>query len=317
MEEQKKNEIIRQANPLTESRQEFSRIEKNAYYCVVWQVRRDYIDKGSTDYPDMVVEIPESRLIDIGGKWHKNDAQEALMNLRKRDITIEQKDGSWMNCGFVNWSEYDAKKNVYRLQVSSKIMPYLVELSKKYTEYSLTVAISLKSVYSQRLYELCSQYKNTKKKTFFKMVSDLRTMFGCEKTYPNLSNFERKTIAKAQTELRKLFDAGQCDLYFDYLKEGRGEEAKYTFRIHFDGEEESAEEEAITLLNKAKGIYSVLLGIFPKDKKYAKRVYDFLCYHVEEISSVYDTLESLLKRYKKPDIAPVVRVVFEREKGIK
>ena len=317
MEEQKKNEIIRQSNPLTESRQEFSRLEKNAYYCVVWQVRRDYIDKGSTDYPDMVVEIPESRLVDIGGKCHKADAQKALMSLRKRDINIEQKDGSWFNCGFVNWSEYDAEKNVYRLQVSSKIMPYLVELSKEYTEYSLTVAISLKSVYSQRLYELCCQYKKMKTGTFWKLVSDLRSMFGCEKLYSSVSDFERKTIVRAQKELHKLFDARQCDLYFDYMKDGRGEKAKYTFRIHFDGEEESAEEEAITLLKKAKVIYGAMLSIFPKDKKYAKRVYDFLCYHVEEISSVYDTLESLRNRYEQPDLAPIVRVVLKEEKGIK
>jgi plasmid replication initiation protein len=38
-------------------------------------------------------------------------------------------------------------------------MPFLVELSSQFTTYSLSVAMSLKSKWSQRMYELCQSGK--------------------------------------------------------------------------------------------------------------------------------------------------------------
>ena len=43
MTEEKKDVLLRQGNPLTESRYKFSNYEKNAFYVVVKQVRRDYV----------------------------------------------------------------------------------------------------------------------------------------------------------------------------------------------------------------------------------------------------------------------------------
>ncbi len=34
---------------MTEGRYDFSKIEKNAYYCVVRQVRKDYIEDGKNN----------------------------------------------------------------------------------------------------------------------------------------------------------------------------------------------------------------------------------------------------------------------------
>lgn len=316
MAEEKKNEVIRQGNPLTESKQDFTKMEKNAYYCVVWQVRRDYVETGRTDFDNMIVEISESRLGDIADEHHKEDARKALMNLRKRDILI-RKGKSWFNCGFINWSEYDDEKGVYRLEVSSRIMPYLVEFADNYTEYSLTVAISLKSIYSQRLYELCCQYQKKKTLSFWKTIEQLRSMFVDKGAYQSVADFERGVLRKAKNELKKLFDEGQCDLWFEYLKEGRGEKAKYTFKIHPRNEPQTPEQEGVAIANKINAMYQVMRGIFPKDKKYTTRFREWLTFHLDKVDEVLDTLQSLLNRYKKPDIAPIIRVVLDREQGIK
>jgi hypothetical protein len=51
------------------------------------------------------------------------------------------KTDDWLTCGFINYAHI--KRNC-EIQVSHKLMPFLVELSSQYTTYSLHVAMSLK-----------------------------------------------------------------------------------------------------------------------------------------------------------------------------
>ena len=317
MADEKKNEMMWQGNPLTEGRYDFSRLEKNAYYCVVRQVRRDYVETGKKEFDNLIVEIPESVLSEIAGSDHTADAREALTNLRHKDINIFKEDGSWFNCGFINWSEYNAQKHVYSLEVSSKLMPYLVELSSCYTEYSLTVAISLKSKWSQRMYELCSQHKRERTRSFFKTIEQFRTMFMLEKEYPRVTDFQKYVITKPAEELKKAFEAGQCDLWFEYLKEGRGENAKYTFKIHTHDENKQTETDGFALANKIAAMVKVMQATFPKDKKYVERFSSWLNFNLDKVDDVFNLLTKLHKKYKKPAIAPVVRAVLEQEHSIK
>ena len=194
-------------------------------------------------------------------------------------------------------------------------MPYLVELGKQYTEYSLTVAISLKSKWSQRMYELCSQYKQ--KGCFFKTIEQLRTMFMLEKEYPRLPDFQKNTISKAENELKKMFEAGQCDLWFETLKEGRGKSTKFTFKIHTKEESKQAETDGLALANKINAMIKVMQATFTKDKKYVERFSSWLNFNLDKVDDVFALLTKLHKKYKKPAIAPVVRAVLEQEHGIK
>ena len=239
MSEKKKDIALCQDNVLTESRYNFNRIEKNCLYKIIEQVRNEYVEgsaKENGGIQNMFVTIQQEELEQITDKTHKKDAHDALIKLRKRDIEIWKEDGSWFNCGFVNWCEYDANTKSYKVEVSYRIMPYLVELARQYTTYSLTVAITLKSVYSQRFYELCCQYRNRIENDglagFHKTQQQLREMFCLEDKYPNSNDFNKRVIKKAQAELKASYDKKQCDLYFDVNIKGRGSEMCYDFKIH-------------------------------------------------------------------------------------
>ena len=71
MTEEKKDEItLYQANPLTESRYEFSPTEKNAFYIVIRQVRKNYVEREPprTEFENMRVEITPNDLVQIRGR---------------------------------------------------------------------------------------------------------------------------------------------------------------------------------------------------------------------------------------------------------
>lgn len=51
---------------------------------------------------------------------------------------------------FVNYVKHIKNKSYFEVQVSKEVLPYYVELAQNFTSYSMTVAIALKSTFSQR-----------------------------------------------------------------------------------------------------------------------------------------------------------------------
>ena len=97
--EEEKNEVLlRQGNPLTESRYKFSNYEKNAFYVVVKQVRKDYVEREPprTEFENMRVKITSRDLNLIGDKDHTKEAKRALRSLRDKTIEMEDKEGNWL-----------------------------------------------------------------------------------------------------------------------------------------------------------------------------------------------------------------------------
>ena len=309
---------IAQANEITESRYDFNRLEKNALYCIIRQVRKDYIETPTEqrEYSNMRIDIPEYMLAEIADKAHRKDAKDALISLRHRDITITYPDGGWLNVGFVNYARFDPKRKVFEVEVSSQIIPYLVNLASRYTVLSLTIAISLKSKWSQRLYELCCQYRNHLEKgipTFHKTIGQLRTMFSLEDKYPKLPDFKSRIIDTAQKELKESYENNQCDLWFEYTQVGRGEQANFNFVIHTREATQSQEKEFKEKRQMAYEIYKTLLSIFPKDTKYCDKCWKHLDFFPDKIEPLYGKLQRIMKDYTGVDRAKVARFMLEED----
>lgn len=308
---------IAQANVITESRYDFNRLEKNALYCIIRQVRKDYVETPREQpkaYANMHVAIADSVLSEIADDAHRKDAKAALVNLRHRDITIEDEIGNWLNVGFINWAKYDAKNKVFLVEVSSEIMPYLVDLARKYTVYSLTVAITLKSKWSQRFYELCCQYKNNLKNgtpSFRKNIAQLRKMFVLEDKYPKLPDFKKYVIDKAQNELKESYEAGVSELWFEYSQKGRGEDAEFKFIIHTRESTQAQQKEAKEKQEISFEIFKTLLSIFPKDLVYCEKCWHHLDMHPEHIMPLSAKLKRIMANYPKgTDRAKVTRYML-------
>lgn len=241
--------------------------------------------------------------------------KEALKSLRHRDIEMEDKEGNWLNVGFINYAKYDARRKVYEIEVSKTIMPHLVELASKFTEYSLTVAISLKSKYSQRFYELACQYRT--RRTFFLEQAKLRQMLMLEGKYTQNQDFKRKVIDVAIHELKEAYDAGQCDLWMEFAQEGRGKEVRYNFKIHTK-QDDAREQELFGEVRKlALYVYRRCKEIFQRDPKYCERILQHLDFNPDKIQQVFEKLTKMEKDYKGSDLAKLLRWVLREDFDIK
>lgn len=308
---------IAQDNALTNSKQPFSVIEKRCLYQVIYEVRKTHIDNGSGGAKDlfenMYVRMTASSLQRLGDEV--KDVYRALKSLRKKEIEIET-DNEWVLTSWILEARHDKKNNMYEVLVSRSIMPYLVELAKNFTAYDLTVAIALKSTYSQRFYELCNQYKNRNNRTFFLTVDHMRDMFCLGNKYQGGSDFRKRVLEIAQKELKELYEQGQCDLYFEYApkeKEGR-RVISYFFFIHTKSEEKPVDCKIVD--DCVRRITQILKIFFPRDKKFVVRVINAVKKRPDIAFDLVDKLEKKVLDYEKSEIPPIIRFVLSEDFGI-
>lgn len=217
---------IIQPNAITSARYDYSVTEKKVIYRIISHIQ-DSMKKGidETLFGDLVLFIPMQELVSSS---NYNRVKEDLKTLRKKSFEIiapEQIDKSgkgehgYLDVGFVNWTEYNKNTGMVEFEVSRRIMPYLIELAKGFTYYSLQVALSLKSVYSQRIYECCCRFRGYG--VWNISIEDFKIMLKIEKEKAYVGkdangNIKKRIIKVAEKEIKSLYDKGESDLYFVY-----------------------------------------------------------------------------------------------------
>jgi plasmid replication initiation protein len=227
---------IIQPNIITSARYNYSVTEKRVIYHIIKTVQ-DKMKSGISEtlFGDMLLSIPMEALVK-----HDNyrRVKDNLLSLRRKSFAIttdidptgKGEDG-FLIIGFINFAEYDSKTGKVEFEVSRKMVPYLLELAKGFTSYTLGVALSLKSEYSQRMYEFCSRFKDTG--VWNINIEELRKTLVLEDKYKLYSDFKRKILDRPQKEIKALSDKGDCDLYFVYEEKKTGKRiTDLSFRIY-------------------------------------------------------------------------------------
>ena len=92
------------------------------------------------------------------------------------------------------------------------MLPFLLNLQDRYTQYCFQDILPMKSTYSIRIYELLRSYFNLRKPITFSL-DELRHKLNCEK-YPRFSNFKQKVLDVAVEEINE-----HTDLFVEYKLE--------------------------------------------------------------------------------------------------
>ena len=308
-----KNVMISQANALTLSRYDFSRVEKNVLYVIFQQVRHEYVEGSMPEgrWKNLIVHISIEQFGKVAGEKHANYAWKSLQELGRKEVEFKDKEGipTWTH--LLNYAKDFREKGYYEVEVSKELLPYLVELVGNFTSYQLTVAMALKSKYSQRFYEICSQFKNLGR--FFLTQKKIREKFLLEKKYFQNQDFRRKVLDVAQKELKDFFDSKNCDLWFEYVQVGRGNDIQYHFRVHYHHERRQQE---VVQIENGERLYILgrLESCIPNDSKYRTRVKEHLELYVDDIRPIFCRLCELEAEGKKgADLARLLRYILRND----
>lgn len=276
---------IYQSNYITKARYDYTPLEKNIMYSVLAQINTD-----KTDNKYYRVSIKRlQKATDTKNSY--SDYNEAVERLMKKIITIPISNGNILKTALLSSVEYIKNKGIIEIGIESKLKPFLFQLKKNFTTYQLDAALTLKSKYSKRLYEMLSQFKDTG--TWIVSVLELKERFllydtitGKEK-FIKWSALEKYILKVAQREINN-----NTDIRFSYtkIKEGR----KYTkiqfnikqqpYQIGIDFKNDSPEDAE---LSKKEKLYKSLTGKYCLRKDQAKKV--LLNYTEKEIGKIlYD-----------------------------
>lgn len=252
---------IWQDNFITSARYEMSSLEKNILYCVLSQVKantpKDYIYKVSAK------DIGRN-----GENLNYENIRKATEKLLSRVLEGRLPNGNMLQVNFISHAEYLTNQGVIQIGISPMMLPFLIDLKANFTTFDLETALSLKSIYSKRIYELLSMYKNFDNKTFVRDVKDFKRSLdiinaktGKDK-YETFSLLKKNVLDVALNEINS-----STDINFSYVpiagsKQGKGrkpiEKLEFTVKSLVPRKTVSYDKvEAMPLLNRLINDYKL------------------------------------------------------------
>ncbi|MDR0605688.1 MAG: replication initiation protein [Bacteroidales bacterium] len=316
-----------QSNKITVANwQGWSVVQRRCYYLILGIILDFFVEKKTADIDNYVVNEKNVRIIFEKNKIltvreNITDAYKALFSLREKTFKIKKENSKgWIVCGFLNWAEYSGENNI-EVEVSFKILPYVLQLAQDYTIYQLRTALLLTSLYSQRFYEMCCRYRVD---GFFSFeIIYLREIMNIsEDVYSNFADFKKRVIESAAKELQDLYDNNNSDLYFTWDIDRASKIGKKITKINFYVHSE-AEADVITKLFTEHDyrwhIEVKLLTYFKINSKVLNSFYGWIIhnYNAPAMRRLFEKIIKIERRYQnRKEIIKVLRVMLRQDFGI-
>ena len=207
-----------QVNAITEAHYEMSTLEKNMVYMLMREFKED--DPAGKEYVVALADLEKAV-----GRIGRKELETATQNLIRRSYHIEKDNGDILIVSLMTVVMYDAIGKKLRIKISQNILPYFLALRSNYTKFELNIALSLRSKYSKRLYEMLSPHKEAGEfnisieelKWRLKLIDRKQKI----EKYSDFALFRKHILEVAQDELSK-----HTDITFIYKATKIGE--KYT-----------------------------------------------------------------------------------------
>lgn len=210
-----KNKYLVQHNALTMARYELISAEKDMIYMLLAQL-------GTDDPLDKVYHVYIKDIEKVTGREISYEqARKATMKLISRVYSIvEGKD--LLQVSMISSARYIKGMGKVAIRIDPEVRPYLFGLKTNFTRYGLFMAMSVKSKYSKRLYEMLSQFRHTgiMRISVDELKSRLKLLdpqSGKEK-YVMWTMFANKVLEVAKNELSRYTDV---EFTYEAKKKGR------------------------------------------------------------------------------------------------
>lgn len=211
-----------QPNKVTDARYEFSAVQKNIIYHLIGELQNK-MTRDETLFGEQIFDIP---LKNIDHNDNYSRIKKEIDNLRVKAVEYEYRNENGKQVEVVTCLvagyRHEHNNPIISLVVPSFALPFLCQIEKGFTQYRKTIAISLRSKHSKRLYELCCKYISGANAPggFKKSIKELKAMFYLENKYPKPGLFDKNVLKVAHKELKE-----NADVWFEYTihKQSKGE----------------------------------------------------------------------------------------------
>lgn len=199
-------EVI-QSYVLTAAKYDFSLYEKRILYQLVNLAQKDLEGKKlnrdyritETLFKEKIVEMPIRAFLKDEKDQNYTKVKDALKSLRNKTVEYEDED-TWKLIGIIEKPRADKKRGMVEFEVMPEIWGAILNFTKGFNKFELSIAMALKSVYAMRFYELFANNLNPMTLT----IDQLKERFQIVDKYSQTADFVKYVIIKSKTELDKV-----------------------------------------------------------------------------------------------------------------
>lgn len=189
--------IVFQHNNITQARYSLTLQEKRVVLWLSSQVK-----PSDKDFHEHTVSIKEFCV--IAGLKSKNmykEIEKTTESLMGKVLKIRSlEDNTLEQLSWLSYAKYIYDDGVIILRFDPALKKYLLELKDCFTQFSLEQALSFKSIYSVRMYEMFSQFISLGTVTF--SLRELRERFDLkQEEYSSYKDLKRRMIERACSEI--------------------------------------------------------------------------------------------------------------------
>lgn len=202
-----KNRKQMQSYIMTTAKYDFSIYEKRIIYHLVGMAQHVLKGKNMADSCVKIqhelwglvnIEMPISVLLMSEKDKNHKRVKQALHSLSEKFFIYEDAE-SWQKINIVVFPNVNKRGSNISFVIHPKIWDCILDFSKGYRVYELEKAMSFKSVYAMRFYELFSE----KTEPIIYTVENLKSMLGVSGKYKSVKDFRLHVLLVAQKELNK------------------------------------------------------------------------------------------------------------------
>ena len=207
--------IVRKSNELISASYRLTAAEHRVIFCAISKIKP--MQKIS-DKAVYAVSTNDLSNCGINIKHCSDILNSASEQLFSRSVTITARDGQEIKTRWIQSlrSQNETESNYIELRFSRDIAPYLNDLTKNFTQFSLREAVSLSSAHAGRIFELLMQYQSIGSRTI--SLIDLREMLGLENKYPAFSDFRKRCL---DTSIKEINNKTNLQIRYELIRTGR------------------------------------------------------------------------------------------------
>ena len=205
-----KDSLVVKANQLVEARYNLNLNEQKV---ILYAASK--IDREQDHFNYIELDINEfTELLDTKGKRYE-EIRDIVRELRRKEVIINTDDKEYI-AGWLSSITFYKNTGKIKLRFDDDLIPYLLQLKKRFTRYQLKNILYLKSKYGIRIYELLKQYEGIGERKF--ELQELKKVLFIENQYDRIYDLKRFVLTPAVEEINEHTD---INISYDDIKQGR------------------------------------------------------------------------------------------------
>ena len=210
-----KRNYVCQANSLVGGKQALKLNSAKIIRSAIMQIVRDDVE-----LKPYIITIPEiAELLNISASNIYRDINSITDDIMNNPVFIKRVSGknvSWVKIPWCSRCEYNSDIGLM-IKLNEELKPFLINLQGNYTQYALESILTMKSVYSVRIFELLQSKIMTKllpKEGVFIDISleELKAACDCDSdAYNKFANFKMRVLEVAKKDIN-----GKTNYVMDY-----------------------------------------------------------------------------------------------------